>query len=169
MKGKIWGIIAIVASIVILACFAWTWLVSVGPDSDIWECRLDGVVKVYLDESGSIISRATSGPVDWDVPGSLRFQIFVFFVPMTIVSLTSNILLIKMRTVKIWGIVALICSFGIMLLYMVTALSLPVEACKKAEFANKITTHCFFWFSIISIVSSIVLIRRRKAHNKPVQ
>ena len=140
MKAKIWGIIAIFISIAIWGWFVRTWLVVVGPNSSIWECQI--------------------GPSVLNVSSSIIYIIVVFFVPIQVISLISSIFLIRMTAAKTWGIIARISSLGMILLYMIITPSLLISACKEADFANRITFNCFMLLSVISLISSIVLIRR---------
>ena len=159
MNAKIWGIRAIIISIAIWAVFAWTWLVFVGPGSSIWDCQFDGYAWITVGPDG--VSDCQYG-FDLDVLGSLIAIIVVFFVPVSILSLISSISLIRMKKAKVWGIVAMISSFGVVLLYMIGIPGFDVFICKEAHIPNLITFYCFLLLSATSLISSIVLIRRSR-------
>jgi len=84
MTAKNWGIIAIIISIIMWALLAWAWLIVALPDSNIWdECQ---------DYFGTVLVLNASM-----ISGEIAWFIIVFFVPISILSLISNISLIRMR------------------------------------------------------------------------
>ena len=160
MKAKRWGITAIITSIVMWALFAWAWLVVVGPNPSTWGCR-DDVLKSF-----------TVGP---DGPYAVEFMdlgaftlegivylIIVFWIPVSIISLISNILLIKMKKAKTWGELSIIGSFGLLLMYMIVEPSVTTSWCVIANSARTVTGQSFLILAITSLISGVVLVKTSK-------
>lgn len=146
MKARIWGIIAIIISTTVLAWFTWTWFALALPDSDIWEeCQVIFGISYALNPLTDVV-----------------YYIFVFFVPISIISLVSNIMLFRNKKAHTWGLMTIVGSFGILLLFMIVTPSLPIEACKGASFAIAVTVQSFFILSITSLVSGIILVKVSK-------
>ena len=146
MKSKYWGAIAVVISMAMWIWFAWIWLAVALPDSTIWEECQD----YFADTIVLNISR------------DIAYIIIVFFVPISIISLTSSVFLIRMRPANIWGKVAIISSSGALFLCAIAMPGLVIYACKGASFAIAVTLRSFFILSITSLISGIVLVKVSK-------
>ena len=149
MKAKIWGMVVIAISIAMLVWFAWAWLWVALPDSNIWKECQDYFGTSLVLENSMILDGITD-------------TVIIFFVPMTIVSLISNILLIRTKKAKTWGKWTIVGSFVHLILFAIFIPGLVIYACKGAEFAIIDTIWSFFILSITSLISGIVLVKTSK-------
>ena len=155
MKAKIWGKIALVIFIAIWIWFSWIWLVTIGLDSDIWECQFQHSATVGPGYKIFYYRNAQHAQ-------EITYIILLFFLPMSIASLILNIFLIGMRRAKIGGIIITIIAFIILYSYMISFPNFLITSCELAESAMIFTGQCFLILSLLTIISGIVLIKNSK-------